>query len=105
MKIRLDLASHCIETEIKRRHEAAMSRYFKGGKDKGAIEAELVLLEKALKAFDFDRLRGRWAILSGGDNSPVFLTEDDDDRPCLQFDNRSVVPPADEKESRYRGEK
>jgi hypothetical protein len=97
MKIRLDLANHCIETEIKRRHEAAMSQYFKGGKDKDAVEAELVLLEKALKAFDFDRLRGRWAILSGGDNRPVFLVGDDNDLPCLQFDDRSIVPPADEK--------
>jgi hypothetical protein len=65
MKIRLDLADHCIETEIKRRHETAMSRYFKRGKDKDAIEVELILLENALNAFDFDRLRGRWAVLSG----------------------------------------
>jgi hypothetical protein len=97
MSIRLDLAKHCIETEIKRRHEAAMSRYFKGGKDKDAIEAELILLENALNAFDFDRLRVRWAILSGGDDRPVFLTGDDDERPCLLFDDQRVVPPADEK--------
>jgi hypothetical protein len=97
MKIRLDLVNHCIETEIKRRHEAAMSRYFKGGKDKDAIEAELILLENALNAFDFDRLRGQWAVLSGGDDRPVFLTREDDDRPCLEFNNCLVVPPADEK--------
>jgi hypothetical protein len=97
MRIRLDLEKHCIETEVKRRHEAAISRYFKERKNKDAIEAELVLLEKALAAFDFDRLRGRWSILSGGDIRPVFLTWDDEDLPCLLFDDQSVVPPAKEK--------
>ena len=52
MKIQLDLASHCIETEIKRRHEAAMSHFFKDEAGRGAAEAELVLLEKAIASFD-----------------------------------------------------
>ena len=96
MKIRLDLTNHCIETEVRRRHEAAMSRYFKGKEDKDALDAQLVLLEKSLAAFDFDRLRGRWPALAGGSDHPVFLAGDNHDRPCLQFDDRSVVPPADD---------
>jgi len=96
MKIQLDLTNHCIQTEVKRRHEAAISRYFKSGGSKEAIEAELVLLEKALAAFDFALLRSRWPELSGGDDRPVFLAWDDSGRPCLRFDDRSIHPPADE---------
>jgi hypothetical protein len=96
MKISLNLAGHCIETEVKRLHEAAISRYFKGKDDKAALEAELLLLEKALSGFDFHLLRGRWSMLSGGDDQPVFLTWDAIHRPCLQFDDRCVVPPAAE---------
>lgn len=96
MKIQLDLTNHCIQTEVKRRHEAAISRYFKSGKNKEAIEAELVLLEKALTAFDFAHLRSRWPELSGGDDRPVFLIDDDSGRPCLRFDDRTIRPPADE---------
>ena len=93
MKIKLNLKNHCIQTEVKRRHEAAISRFFKSGKDTDAIEAELVLLEKALAAFDFAHLRSRWPALSGGDDCPVFLVSDDSGRPCLQFDGRSICPP------------
>lgn len=99
MKIQLDLTNHCIQTEVKRRHEAAISRYFKSGGNKDAIEAELVLLEKALAAFDFARLRSRWPELSGGDDRPVFLVCDDSDRPCLRFDDRSIRPPAEGNEA------
>ena len=73
MKIQLDLTNHCIQTEVKRRHEAAISRYFKSGGNKDAIEAELVLLEKALAAFDFARLRSRWPELSGGERQRIAI--------------------------------
>jgi len=96
MKIQLDLTNHCIQTEVKRRHEAAISSYFKGGKNTEAIEAELVLLEKALAAFDFAGLRSGWPVLSGGDDRPVFLVSDDSGVPCLRFDDRSIRPPANE---------
>ncbi|BBO75813.1 hypothetical protein DSCW_32300 [Desulfosarcina widdelii] len=96
MKIQLDLTNHCIQTEVKRRHEAAISRYFKGRKDREAIEAELVLLEKALSSFDFARLRSRWPVLAGGDDRPVFLVDGDSGLPCLRFDDQAIRPPADE---------
>ncbi|HSO20350.1 MAG TPA: hypothetical protein VLT88_12885 [Desulfosarcina sp.] len=96
MKIRLDLSGHCIETEVNRRHEAAMSRYFKGREDVDALDAELVLLEAAIDAFDFEGLRSGWPVMAGGEERPVFLTRDDRDRPCLQFDGRRIVPPANE---------
>lgn len=99
MKLQLDLTNHCIQTEVKRRHEAAISRYFKSGGSKESIEAELVLLEKALAAFDFSLLRGRWPELSGGADRPVFLVDDNSGRPCLRFGDRSIRPPADENDA------
>ncbi len=96
MKLRLDLSTHCIETALKRRREAATSRYFKDGDGRHAADAELVLLEAAFSAFDFSALRSRWPALSGGAQSVVFLTRNADDRPCLIVDGRCIVPPADE---------
>lgn len=96
MRIRLDLMHHCIETEVRRRHDAAISRYFKGGQAKAEVEAELVLLEKALTTFDFAGLRSRWPMVAGGDGRPVLLTWYDNRRPCLRFDDRCIIPPANE---------
>lgn len=97
MKILLALEKHCIETEIKRRHEAAMSRFFKDTENRAAAETELVLLEKALAAFDFACLRGQWPVLSGGHSCPVCLTYDDIGHPCLCFKSRCIIPPGNEK--------
>ena len=97
MKIQLDLASHCIETEIKRRHEAAMSHFFKDEAGRGAAEAELVLLEKAIASFDFSHLRNQWPVLAGGSRCSVFLTCDDIGHPCLRFEDRRIIPPGHEK--------
>jgi hypothetical protein len=97
MKIQLNLENHCIETEIKRRHEAAMAHYFKDEEGRGAAEMELVLLEKAIESFDFAHLRNQWPVLTGGSTCPVFLTCDDFGPPCLQFENRRIIPPGNEK--------
>jgi hypothetical protein len=94
MRIRLDLTRHCIETELRRRHEAAMSRYFKKPGARTSIEGELVLLEKALAAFDFGRLRSRWPVLAGGEKSAVHLTADDTGRPFLLAGRHRIHPPA-----------
>jgi hypothetical protein len=71
MRIQLDLKRHCIETEIKRRHEAAMSRFFRKVEEKKQTEGELMLLEDALKAFVFPELRNRWPFLAGGEEIEV----------------------------------
>lgn len=97
MQIRLDLTRHCIATEIKRRHEAAISRYFKTANGRAAGDAELVLLEAALTAFDFGRLRSRWPVLAGGNDLPVTLAAADDGGPCLRFGDTCIVAPAEER--------
>jgi hypothetical protein len=94
MKIELDLKRHCIETELNRRHNAAISRYFKADSEKPGIDAQIVLLEQALRAFDFQQLRSRWPELSGGSGTRVYLARDDAGNPTLCFENRSILPPA-----------
>ena len=96
MKIRLDVKNHCIETEVRRLHEAGISRYFRGGQDRHRVEGELMLLKKALTAFDFARLRSHWPMLAGGDDGEVILTWSENRLPCLKFDDRDIVPPANE---------
>jgi hypothetical protein len=96
MRIHLDLKRHCIETEIKRRHEAAISRYFKKVGEKKQTERELMLLEDALKAFVFHELRNRWPILAGGEEGEVYLTQDEEGILCLVAGCYCIRPPFDE---------
>ncbi|PID39566.1 MAG: hypothetical protein CR984_06520 [Proteobacteria bacterium] len=93
VKIQLDLKRHCIETEIKRRHEDAMTRYFKKAGNREHIERELVLLEAALTVFDFRTLRSQWPMLAGGQAGDVYLSHDPDGRPFLMTGGKCVHPP------------
>jgi hypothetical protein len=97
MKVELDLKRHCIETEMKRRTNAAISRYFKADLKKTDLENEIALLQQALQAFDFLQLRNRWPALSGGSGAHVFLTLDAAGQPNLSFENTCVTPPANQK--------
>ncbi len=94
MKIELDLKRHCIETELKRRNNAAISRYFKADSERPAIEKQIVLLEQALRTFDFQQLRRRWPEFSGGSETAVFLTRNGVGEPTLCFKKASILPPA-----------
>ncbi len=97
MKVELDLKRHCIETEMKRRTNAAISLYFKVDSEKTQLEDEIALIQQALQVFDFLKLRNRWPALSGGSGARVFLTLDAAGQPNLSFENICVTPPADRK--------
>ena len=73
LKIRLDLSEPCIETEIKRKHNQAISVYFKTGKDRYHLESLTGLTQQALKMFDFKGLRSQYPPLGGNTNIEVFL--------------------------------
>ena len=94
MKVELDLNRHCIETELKRRNNLAISRYFKADSGKKDLEAEIALLEQTLRAFDFQLLRSRWPALSGGSGHRVILVRDAAGEPSLRFENTVIIPPA-----------
>lgn len=97
MKIELNLKRHCIETEMKRLHNAAITRYFKADSGRAALEQEIALLQLALQSFDFQQLRGRWPALSGGSGCRVLLAPDAAGQPGLSFENTCITPPANPK--------
>ena len=92
--IRLDLSRHCIETEIRRRHNRCISAYFKAGSqsERRRLETTLELLESALQRFDFAGLRSRHAALCGGTQSHILLHADRQGEPGLTIDGVSVNP-------------
>ncbi len=84
MEIQLDVRRHCVETEIKKRYNAALGAYFRPGADKADLEARIDLLKLALGAFDFPGLRGRRPDLRGGSPQDVVLFKGPEGEPQLR---------------------
>jgi len=76
-EIELDLSRHCIETEIKRVYNYAISTYFKTEKCRKPIEETISLTRRAFELLDFPRLRTEYPPLAGGTDLRVLLSEDD----------------------------
>jgi hypothetical protein len=93
MTIRLDLSRHCIETALKRCHNAAISRYFNVSNPSSDLEDEIELLGQALKTFDFNYLRSHYRPLAGHSAVIVRLTQGSAGQPTLTFEGVSIVPP------------
>jgi hypothetical protein len=89
-EIQLDLRRHCVETEIRKLYNLALSAYFKPGADKPGLEARIGLLTLALEGFNFRALRGCYPDLCGGGTQPVVLFEDPDGVPQLRVGELSV---------------
>lgn len=76
MRIELDLSKHCVETELKRQHNRAVSGYFNAGPgERQQLERTIELSQQALKALDFGRLRTRYPRLAGGVDVVAVLVE------------------------------
>ncbi len=81
--LQLDLTRHCIETEIKRRRNRAVSDYFRAIRSptadlKQSSEQIIALTDKALQGLDFCRLRSTHAPLAGHSRAHVVLVWDGD---------------------------
>jgi hypothetical protein len=73
--LRLDLSRHCLQTELKRRHNRAVSEYFRAEPERQPRLAALIeTLRRALEELDFSSLRARYPVLSGGSDVEVRLT-------------------------------
>ena len=80
MEIQLDLSKHCIETELKRQHNRAVSDYFKAGpREKLLVEAIIDMVLWTLETLDFAQLRDRYPALRGGTHCKIVLSRDHDD--------------------------
>jgi hypothetical protein len=73
MKIELDLSRHCIETEIRRRRNRAISDYFKADGENSRLETEIGIFDVAMQELDFPALRTRHPALGGGRDDHVEL--------------------------------
>jgi len=92
MKIKLDLSAHCIETEIKRLYNRALSDYFKKEvKGKGRIEKSIELTRRALENLDFAQLRIKYSPLAGHTDRSIVLAMDKN-KISITIDGRPIEP-------------
>lgn len=74
MKLKLDLSSHCIQTELKRQHNRAVSDYFRADRAQHArIEQVVEITREALCALDFGALRSHHPRLAGNADADAEL--------------------------------
>lgn len=67
MDVPLDLSAHCIETELNRRYNRAISEYFKAGlQERKLLEPIIDMFRLALETLDFAKLRARYPAFCGG---------------------------------------
>lgn len=65
MNIKLNLKRHCIETEVKRLYNKALSQCLKPGADIKYFEKHIEVLKKLLEECDFSGLRDLYPELRG----------------------------------------
>ena len=92
MEIHLDLSRHCIETEVRRIYNRALSKYFKPDGNKDTLEQIIDVTGKCLATFDFPGLRSRYPELAGGRAAEVVLSLAESDRLIIDINGRRVFP-------------
>ena len=78
IELRLDLANHCIETELKRQYNRALSEYFGKRDDQEHLATLIGMTKQALESLDFPELRKTYPVLSGHSRADVLLINDAD---------------------------
>jgi hypothetical protein len=75
MEIQLNLSRHCIETEIKKQYNNAVSSYFKADTEaKQRLEPTIEAMRRALETLNFSYLRTRYPPLAGGTDRHIILS-------------------------------
>lgn len=93
MEVQLDLSTHCIETEIKRRYNLEISAYFKAGlEEQQRLEPIIDMLRLALETFDFAKLRTRYPALAGGAGHNIRISIEENKRIVIAIDNTTIHP-------------
>jgi hypothetical protein len=78
MELDLDLASHCIETEIRRLYNRAVSSALREPSRAGEFEPVIELARRCLEGLDFAALRSACKPLAGGTGSRIRLVDQGD---------------------------
>lgn len=92
MKMKLDLRRHCIETEMKRQYNKALSQYFKAttDADRQPLETRIEMLQKGLENFDFNRLRAGYPELRGDIEAEITLAGQQDKPPLILINGERI---------------
>ena len=90
MKIQLDLRKHCIETELKRRHNLLISQYFKVNKQDAEMEMQIEKIGEALKVLDFSYLRSRFQDLAGNSQKEILFCVDEKVKTRIVIDGEEI---------------
>lgn len=91
--VRLDLSTHCIQTEIKKLYNQAVSAYFRRDSEKQDLENRIELLKNALESLDFQRLRSTYAELAGGREESVYLESGPDGQIHIKVNQKEIPVP------------
>ena len=91
MRIKLDLRNHCIETELKKKHNQAISQYFKKKSPDRHLEQQIENLETALKSLDFGYLRKEFPALAGHHDDEVVILFDKEKEPSIMINGIQVA--------------
>ena len=76
-ELQLDLSRHCVETEIKKRYNQAVSRYFRADSAlRRQIEKTIELSLEALETLDFNYLRSVCPPLAGRTRARIVLKKE-----------------------------
>lgn len=78
-ELTLDLSRHCIETEIKRQHNRAVSEFFRAAPgSRRHLETVIEQTRSVLESADFRKLRSTYPPLAGHSEAHAVLTKEDD---------------------------
>lgn len=86
------MKQHCIETEIKKRYNNAISEYFKAGprERKACLEESIDTFQSALETFNFGHLRNLYPDLRGNSDASVTLYRDRYDRLRITINGEDI---------------
>ena len=93
LPLQLDLTRHCIETEVRRRHERCIRDYFRQPEKRQRLETAIDLLLEALETFDFAALRARHSALAGQTDHRVALDRDAQGHLVILIDGQPLPDP------------
>lgn len=87
----LDLSRHCIETEVRRQYNRALSAALRRPDDARRIEPVIELALRCLACLDFPALRRHHPPLAGGAAADVTITTNGGAL-CIEMNGRPVTP-------------
>jgi hypothetical protein len=91
IEITLDLCGHCIETEIKRRYNRAVSEYFQTQSNRPFLEKQIEILKTVLERCDFRELRNAHPELAGYDVVNLILASDQKGRVTIVINDKTIA--------------